>query len=101
MKKLNVFMTAVFSGIFMMSIFAQDSISKKEAAQILLSFVNDFKEDSYAEDKRIVGVEIPELSLEWTITATGKKQNDKWEVNFEKGLPNIPTYVYRIEFETF
>ena len=71
---------------------------KKEVEQILTSYVEDYKTDRHAIEKRVVGIRVPEVEGEWTITATGKEIGDKkWEVNLTEGLPELPTYVYRAE----
>jgi mannose-6-phosphate isomerase-like protein (cupin superfamily) len=111
MKTRTLLITAIFCGISMIYAFAQSATlqtkiptktyeQKKAAKEMISSYVNDFKNDSYANEKRIVGVEIPECNGQWTITVTGAKQNDTWEVTLAEGLPTIPTYVYRIEFST-
>lgn len=71
---------------------------KKEMENIITSYVEDYKTDRHAAEKRVVGIKVPEVDGEWTITITGKEIADKkWEVNLAEGLPNIPTYVYRAE----
>lgn len=74
----------------------QDELSAEE---MIASFVVDFKNDRYASEARIIGVEVPNHGS-WTITITGKKVNDQWEASIRKGLPKTATYVYRIEFPT-
>ncbi len=113
MKNLKtVFITALYS-LFIVSIPAQGTnVSKsmsnisievnedlrKEVENIILSYVEDYKTDRHAIEKRIVGIKIPEINGEWTIEVTGKEIGKKqWEVKLKKGLPNIPTYVYRAE----
>ncbi len=112
MKTLKTFIAIAFYGLFTTITLAQSiSIStvissitnetKKEAERIIASFVNDYKNDRHATETRIVGIEIPEVNGQWTISVTGKEiDKKKWEVILEDGLPNIKTYVYRIEFET-
>ncbi len=71
---------------------------KKEMKEIIISYVEDYKTDRHASEKRVVGIVVPEVNGEWTITVTGKEiSNKKWEVLLTEGLPNIPTYVYRAE----
>lgn len=114
MKTIKTFMTATLCGVFMVGTFAQgnsaskvsssvahesENIKKEGAEQMIRSYVIDYKKDRYANEKRIVGVEVLGTG-KWTITVTGKKLNDGWQVLLSEGLPNIPTYVYRIELET-
>ncbi len=71
---------------------------KKEVEQILTSYVEDYKTDRHAAEKRVIGIAVPEVDGEWTITVTGQEIGDKkWEVTLSEGLPNLPTYVYRAE----
>ena len=71
---------------------------KKEVEQILISYVEDYKTDRHATEKRVIGITVPEVDGEWTITATGKEiGNRKWEVLLAEGLPKEPAYVYRAE----
>ncbi len=71
---------------------------KKEVEEIINSYVEDYKTDRHATEKRVVGITVPEVNGEWTITVTGKEiGNKKWEVVLTEGLPNLPTYVYRAE----
>ncbi len=74
------------------------TLLKKEVQEIIASYVEDYRTDRYAKEKRVVGITVPEVSGEWTVTVTGKQiGNKKWEVMLTDGLPNIPTYVYRAE----
>ena len=75
------------------------NITDNDVELILMSFVDDYTKDRYASEPRVVGIEVPDYGS-WTIEITGKKSKEKWEVNLEKGLPQKPTYVYTIEFET-
>ncbi len=71
---------------------------KKEAQEIITSYVEDYKTDRYATEKRVVGITVPEVDGAWTVTVTGKQIGErKWEVILTDGLPKIPTYVYRAE----
>ena len=73
-------------------------VLRKEMKEIIGSFVEDYKTDRHAREKRIVGIRVPEVNGEWTISVTGKEiANKKWEVVMTEGLPNIPTYVFRAE----
>ncbi|MEM8527278.1 MAG: cupin domain-containing protein [Bacteroidota bacterium] len=75
------------------------SITSNIAEQIIQTFVTDYKQDRFAAEKRIVGVEVPEHG-KWTIISTGKKLEDGYEVLLKEGLSEVSTYVYNIEFGT-
>ena len=73
---------------------------KKEVKQIITTFVEDFRNDRHAAKERVIGISVPEIQGEWTITVSGKKIRDKqWEVTLKEGLPKIPTYIYRAEIK--
>lgn len=106
MKKLKTTMAAIFCSLFMMSISAQGTsvesktktTLKKEIEKIIISYVEDYKNDRHATEKRIVGIKVPEVNGEWTINITGKEiSKKKWEVKLEEGLPKVPAFVYRAE----
>ena len=74
---------------------------KKEVENIIASYVEDYKSDRHASEKRIIGIEVPEVNGTWTVQISGKKTKEKdWDVSLEEGFPKIPTYAYRIEFNT-
>lgn len=66
---------------------------------IIKSYVKDYRNDRFASEARIVGIQVPEHGI-WTVHVTGKKLESGWEVILKSGLPQKPTYVYRIEYET-
>jgi len=71
-----------------------------EAETIIKSFVEDYKTDRHAREKRLIGIKVPEVNGEWTISVTGKEiGKNQWQVILEKGLPKIPTFVYRAEMK--
>ncbi|MEM8998658.1 MAG: cupin domain-containing protein [Bacteroidota bacterium] len=71
---------------------------KKEMESIIASYVEDYKTDRHAKEKRIVGIRVPEVGGEWTVVVTGKEiGNKRWEVRLTEGLPKTPTYVYQAE----
>lgn len=74
--------------------------TKAAVEEIIRSFVEDYKTDRHATEKRVVGIQVPEVDAAWTIRVTGKEiGHKKWEVLLEEGLPDIPTYAYRAEVE--
>lgn len=115
-KKVRIFIVVLFCCTFTMNLSAQgtgvskgeplinlDSKTdlKKEVVQILTSYVEDYKTDRHAAEKRVVGIRVPEVDGEWTIAATGKETgNKKWEVTLSEGLPKVPTYIYRAELSS-
>ena len=76
-----------------------NELKKNEAEQIISSYVLDYQDDRYAQEARTVGVEVPDHG-KWTVKITGVKTDGKWGVTMEEGLPEVATYVYKIEFET-
>ncbi len=116
MKTIKTFSIILFYGFFTTSSSANEICStelnpgekknsqeklKEEVHEIITSYVNDYKNDRHASKKRIIGIEVPEADVAWTVTVTGKRLHSKnWEVNLNEGLPKIPTYVYRIELKT-
>ena len=77
-----------------------DKTQRKEAEEIISSYVADYRSDRHAKLPRIVGIEVPEVQGSWTINITGKEIGEKeWEVLLLEGLPKEPTYVYRAEIE--
>ncbi|MEL7119438.1 MAG: cupin domain-containing protein [Bacteroidota bacterium] len=76
---------------------AQDIHSNAEA--IIESYVADYRMDRFAAEPMSFGIEVPEQG-QWTVVVTGKKVDDKWEVILKEGLPNIKTFVYKIEYLT-
>lgn len=112
MKTIQIILIALFFG-FVMELLAQENgviattpdtknenitEQKKEVKKIIMSYVEDYKTDRHATEKRIIGIKVPEVNGEWTISITGKEIEDKkWEVKLNEGLPDIPTYMYRAE----
>jgi len=114
MKPIKKYFGALFLSVLSASVFAQgpnessvrtdvlkpSDASKEEAQTIIKSFVKDYKTDRHAKKKRVIGIKVPEVNGEWTITVTGKEiGKNEWEVKLEDGLPNIPTYIYRAEIK--
>ncbi len=81
--------------IFMVNTFDQ----QEEVQQIVSSYVNDFKKDRYASQPMTFGITVPDHG-NWTIEVTGKHSNQGWEINLTTGKPQLPTFIYNIEFET-
>ncbi len=75
----------------------KDSVNVAE--QIILAFVEDYKQDRFASEARTVGIEVPKYG-KWTVQITGKKVKEDWEVILKQGLPTTSSYIYKIEFIT-
>ncbi len=73
--------------------------SAQKAADIIQSYVDDYKKDRYATEAMRFGVEVPKHG-KWTVNVTGKKVGNRWEVLLKEGLPQKPTFVYKIEYPT-
>ncbi|MEM9916759.1 MAG: cupin domain-containing protein [Bacteroidota bacterium] len=71
----------------------------EQAAEMVASFVADYRNDRFASDEMKFGIQVPDLA-EWTVHVTGKKLEDSWEVLVREGLPETPTFIYNIEYET-
>ncbi|MDC8004688.1 cupin domain-containing protein [Aureisphaera galaxeae] len=71
----------------------------RKASDIILSYVEDYRNDRFAAEPILFGIEVPDQG-KWTVQVTGKKKGDTWEVLLTDGLPQKPTFVYNIEFET-
>lgn len=68
-------------------------------SDILRSYVDDFRCDRFAGEPMVFGVVIPDKG-KWHVRVTGKKSGDIWGVELGEGLPEKPTFVYRIEEAT-
>ena len=71
----------------------------QKTADIINSYVTDYKKDRYAKEAMRFGIEVPNKGT-WTVNVTGKKSGKDWEVLLSKGLPKTPTFVYKIEYPT-
>ncbi|MEL6672847.1 MAG: cupin domain-containing protein [Bacteroidota bacterium] len=98
MKCVCMLQVALFCCLMTPALQAQTA-QPNQAEAMIRTFVEDYTQDRYATEARIVGIEVPDYG-KWTVTITGEKSAQGWEVQFEKGLPAKPTYVYRIEFST-
>ena len=78
---------------------AQPENRQAEARAIVNSYVEDYRQDRYAAEPMTFGIEVPEGG-QWTVEVTGNKTDAGWEVLLKDGLPDNPTFYYRIELET-
>ncbi|MEM6645539.1 MAG: cupin domain-containing protein [Bacteroidota bacterium] len=69
------------------------------AAEIIASYVEDYRSDRFAEDPITFGIDVPEQG-QWTVSVTGNKVGEQWEVLLTDGPPEVPTFIYRIEPRT-
>lgn len=72
---------------------------ERTAVEIFESYVADFRHDRYASEPVLFGIEIPEHGA-WRVQVTGDSTETGWEVILQDGLPDHPTFTYRIEWET-
>ncbi|MEM7104926.1 MAG: cupin domain-containing protein [Bacteroidota bacterium] len=75
------------------------SPSNQDVSSIIQSYVNDYTLDRFASDPMTFGIDVPDHG-QWTVEVTGKETETGWEVNLLEGLPEQPTFVYNIEYET-
>ncbi|NNF21676.1 MAG: cupin domain-containing protein [Saprospiraceae bacterium] len=75
------------------------SVKSEIVSEIIKSYVLDYQKDRYASKEVNFGIEIPGHGT-WTVKVTGKETSTGYEVLLEDGLPNSPTFIYRIEYET-
>jgi len=73
--------------------------TERTAAEIIESYVMDFRNDRYASQPMHFGIEVPNHGS-WEVEVTGDSTDTGWEVHLKEGLPKHPTFVYRIEWET-
>ncbi|MEM6805544.1 MAG: hypothetical protein AAF696_29375 [Bacteroidota bacterium] len=73
--------------------------TQTSALEMVQSYVVDFRSDRFAAEPLTFGVEVPEHG-QWTIEVSGQETETGWEVSLQKGLPQTPTFVYKIEHET-
>ncbi len=69
------------------------------AAEIIKSYVADYRQDRFAAEAMMFGIEVPEHG-QWTVKVTGQKIEDSWEVILTEGLPTEGTFIYKIEYPT-
>ncbi len=70
-----------------------------DAAEIIKTYVEDFRQDRFAAEPVLFGIEVPGQG-EWSVEVTGQQTMSQWEVILNDGLPSTPTFVYSIEYET-
>ncbi|OJJ19426.1 hypothetical protein BKI52_21695 [marine bacterium AO1-C] len=80
-------------------IVALQCANAQKVADIIKSYVEDYRQDRYASEAMQFGIEVPKHGA-WTVNVTGKKVGTNWEVLLKEGLPKTPTFVYKIEYPT-
>lgn len=70
-----------------------------EVSKIIDSYVKDYRNDRFASEPMIFGIEIPGQG-KWTVNVTGEKTETGWGVTLTDGLPKVQTFIYKIEYET-
>lgn len=71
----------------------------KKPEEIINSYVTDFRNDARASNPIQFGIEIPDYGS-WVVNVLGKKKKETWQVELRVGVPDIPTFIYRIEYGT-
>jgi mannose-6-phosphate isomerase-like protein (cupin superfamily) len=115
MKSLKSILLAVFGILIFTCVHAQSANSKtkikkgslnqmetinpSDVEEIIQSYISDYRNDRFAADAMIFGIEVPNHGA-WTVHVTGNKIETEWEVLMESGLPEKPTFIYIIEYET-
>lgn len=72
---------------------------EKRPEEIIHDYIIDFRNDAHASNPMVFGIEVPDYG-NWVVNVPGKKTNGAWQVELSKGLPDIPTFIYRIEYVT-
>ncbi|QBA64011.1 cupin domain-containing protein [Muriicola soli] len=98
MKTLRTILSLLICTLFSQLIFSQ-SVAQIDTEEIITSYVEDFKNDRFASEPMIFGLEVVNHES-WTIHVTGNKTEAGWEVVLKEGLPTLPTFIYSVEKET-
>ncbi len=77
----------------------EDRPPPPSAAEIITSYVEDFRSDRFASSPMHFGVRVPGEG-EWHVHVTGEKTDAGWDVRLADGPPPTPTFIYRIEPDT-
>ena len=100
MKTLKTFLLFALLLLSAEYIYAQDQGNKASssheqvmisAADIIKSYVIDYRKDRYAADPIQFGIDVPEHG-QWTVKVTGQQQGEEWEVSLTDGLPTEKTF---------
>lgn len=93
---LSVFLSGAFSSGF------SQSIQARPAADILRSYVEDFRSDPAAAEPMTFGVKVSgEGRGEWQVAVGGGKEGaGGYRVELRSGLPSSPAAVYTLDLET-
>ena len=70
--------------------------ASRSVAEILGSFVDDFRNDPAAASKTVFGVSVKGAAeTDWRVVVSGRKDaSGRYEVELQKGLPPEPAFVY-------
>ena len=95
----------ILIAIILTSLFAGPAVAQstnRPVRAILESFVEDFRSDTAASEKRVFGISISGQNAgDWSVWAAGKKSDDgKWIVELKDGKPKEPTFVYKLSWPT-
>lgn len=100
--KLNRHFSLLLLGIISITIcYSQEDAAESdiEIADIIETYVEDFKKDRFAKNPMTFGLEVPDFGS-WTVEVTGTTTDYGWEVMLTEGEPSKPTFIYKIEPET-
>ena len=97
MKTIKFFTLSLVALMLNQLVVAQDA--SITTADIIESYVSDYRHDRFAAEPMAFGIEIPEQGT-WTVQVTGNETESGWEVILSEGLPETPTFIYLIEHET-
>ncbi len=81
------------------ALFADETEQPKTVAQIIESYVNDFRSDRFAAQPTLFGIKVPDAG-EWHVSVTGERSENGWDVQLGKGPAPTPTFCYKIEVDT-
>lgn len=74
-------------------------VRTRSVEEVLQSYVESFRSDRFASTERSFAIQVPGHG-DWTVHVNGVKQGSEWHVTLRRGMPEKPTFGYRIEPET-
>jgi mannose-6-phosphate isomerase-like protein (cupin superfamily) len=78
---------------------ASETESPRNAAQIIESYVQDFRSDRFAAEPMLFAIAVPGQG-EWHVRVTGEQSDAGWKVKLGDGPPPMPTFINQIDAET-
>lgn len=98
MKLSKTFALIFIQSLWINNVFCQTNPPNK-AKDIIESYVMDYRNDRFASETMLFGIEVPNHG-NWTVHVTGNKLESGWEVVINEGSPKTATFIYSIEYET-